>query len=99
MDIFCPFLHINILSKILIFYSLQGNNSCAQDHIDKLFKTLKTFYHPSNTGRWNVSPLNFCLSTWTNSIFFFSVCISILNIPSPTKKWLVCFALHLHFLS
>lgn len=34
--------------------SLMGGGSDVQDHIDKLFKTLQTFYHPSNIGRWNV---------------------------------------------
>ena len=39
--------------------STQGGpyNKLVQDHIDKLFKALQTFFHPSNFGKWNVSML------------------------------------------
>ncbi|XP_029642324.1 proteasome activator complex subunit 4 [Octopus sinensis] len=41
-----------------IISMIDKNNSSVQEHIDKLFETLKTFYHPSNTGRWNLKLSN-----------------------------------------
>lgn len=54
--------NVDIISYVQWIVSSIGNNSCAQDHIDKLFKTLKTFYHPSNTGRWNLRLTNLLVS-------------------------------------
>jgi hypothetical protein len=34
---------------------VQGGGSSTQSHLNKLFKSLESFYHPSNYGRWNVS--------------------------------------------
>ncbi|KAL4238306.1 Proteasome activator complex subunit 4 [Mactra antiquata] len=31
-----------------------GKDNTVQDHIDKLFQTLQTFYHPSNLGKWSI---------------------------------------------
>jgi len=35
--------------------NVQGGETDVQDYIDKLFKALHNFYHPSNLGKWNVS--------------------------------------------
>lgn len=32
------------------------NGAVVQDHIDSFFKALQSFFHPSNLGKWNVSP-------------------------------------------
>ncbi|GAB1609586.1 proteasome activator complex subunit 4-like [Argonauta hians] len=41
-----------------IISMIDHNNSAVQEHIDKLFETLQSFYHPSNTGRWNLKLSN-----------------------------------------
>jgi len=33
----------------------QGDGGNTQLYMDRLFKALESFYHPSNNGRWNVS--------------------------------------------
>lgn len=50
---------IVILLKRLSLYQdfvyLQGGeNNNVQEHINKLFKALQNFYHPSNLGKWIV---------------------------------------------
>ncbi|OQR68927.1 proteasome activator complex subunit 4-like [Tropilaelaps mercedesae] len=34
--------------------SLLGGGSSAQTHLELLFKTIESFYHPSNSGRWTL---------------------------------------------
>jgi len=33
---------------------VQGDGGHTQLYLDRLFKSLESFYHPSNNGRWNV---------------------------------------------
>ncbi|VDI21300.1 proteasome activator subunit 4 [Mytilus galloprovincialis] len=44
----------DVHSTVTWVVSLMGRNQDVQEHINKLFKTLQTFYHPSNLGKWNI---------------------------------------------
>ncbi|KAK3093564.1 hypothetical protein FSP39_017345 [Pinctada imbricata] len=46
----------DIESTVIWIVSMMGgpNNQLVQDHIDKLFKALQNFFHPSNYGTWNL---------------------------------------------
>ena len=38
---------------------MQHHSSATQDHLNKLFRALESFYHPSNNGRYTVSGEDF----------------------------------------
>lgn len=44
----------DVHSTVTWIVSLMGSDKNVQEHINKLFKTLQTFYHPSNLGKWNI---------------------------------------------
>ncbi|XP_060063003.1 proteasome activator complex subunit 4-like [Ylistrum balloti] len=44
----------DVFSSVQWIIAMLGGNSGVQDYLDKIFKTLQTFYHPSNLGKWNV---------------------------------------------
>lgn len=46
--------HTDIEPFVVWIVSMIGGVNNVQDHIDKLFQTLQTFYHPSNLGKWNI---------------------------------------------
>jgi len=39
--------------------SALGSDGVVQEHLNKLFKALESFYHPSNYGRWNAKLMKF----------------------------------------
>ena len=59
---------------------MQGAGSSVQDHLNKLFKALESFYHPSNYGRWNVRVKSFS-QRWA------VVKISALNFSFLIQDW------------
>lgn len=51
----CVITVLMLFSTIITFVP-QGSSSTTQDHLCKLFKALESFYHPSNSGRYSVTP-------------------------------------------
>ncbi|XP_013404552.1 proteasome activator complex subunit 4 [Lingula anatina] len=48
------------LSVVTIWISyLMGGDSTVQDHLEKLFRAIETFYHPSNHGKWTLKLMSF----------------------------------------
>ena len=47
---------VMMLFSTIITFVPQGSSSTTQDHLCKLFKALESFYHPSNSGRYSVTP-------------------------------------------
>ena len=44
----------NINSVVLWLVAMLGPHSDCQRHVTKLFKAIESYYHPSNTGKWNL---------------------------------------------
>ncbi|CAG2120189.1 unnamed protein product, partial [Medioppia subpectinata] len=44
----------NINSVVLWVVAMLGPGSQCQSHVTKLFKAVESYYHPSNTGKWNL---------------------------------------------
>ena len=44
----------NINSVVLWLVAMLGPQSQCQTHVTKLFKAIESYYHPSNTGKWNL---------------------------------------------
>lgn len=43
----------NINSVVLWLVAMLGPNSNCQKHVTQMFKAIESYYHPSNTGKWN----------------------------------------------
>jgi proteasome activator subunit 4 len=44
----------NINSVVIWLVAMLGNHSNCQTHVTQLFKAIESYYHPSNTGKWNI---------------------------------------------
>lgn len=53
-------------SSILIAYTLGGADNGVQSHLDQLFLTVQSYFHPSNHGSHANSLLNFLLKLTTH---------------------------------
>lgn len=45
--------HYNLNAVASLLVAMLGNGSSCQTHLSQLFKSLESFYHPSNSGIWN----------------------------------------------
>ena len=48
----------NINSVVMWLVAMLGPHSHCQKHVTKLFKAIESYYHPSNTGKWNLKLQN-----------------------------------------